>query len=89
MSPQRIRDPACPYCIDLQVDSMFTTHDLTVFSELDELHIWNEAFRASRLEVRSAPMTAMLLRVWRFPDSVDLPQDESLWGCFSWGMLFS
>lgn len=70
----------------MQIQEQFTTNDRDAFKRLDPLHIWTDEFLATRLGKQGQPITALLLRVWRFDEPVTVPQRDDYWGCFSWGV---
>ena len=68
-----------------QVTGAWTTNSPQVLHELQELHIWSDAFLETRLKWRrNTPLTFMEVRCYKLPEPYLLPVSEELWGCFSW-----
>ncbi|GLC35562.1 hypothetical protein PLESTB_000193600 [Pleodorina starrii] len=68
-----------------QVTGAWTTYDPQVLPVLDEFHVWTEQLLDARLKWRpKQPITVMELRCWALRSPLELPVNESLFGCFSW-----
>jgi len=54
-------------------------------AQLQPYHIWNETFARDRFKWKpKQPLYLLLLRVYRLPETVNLPYREEYGGCRSW-----
>jgi hypothetical protein len=60
-------------------------NDDSVLSKLEKYHIWNEKYVRMRMKYNSKkPMNALLLRVYRLPESISVDVQPEWAGCKSW-----
>lgn len=59
--------------------------DDSVLSKLEKYHIWNEKYVRMRMKYNpKKPMNALLLRVYRLPESISVDVQQEWAGCKSW-----
>ena len=59
--------------------------DDSVLSKLEKYHIWNEKYVRMRMKYNpKKPMNALLLRVYRLPESISVDVQPEWAGCKSW-----
>ncbi len=80
-------DPNAPIEIDTwaHITHGFELHTETEIGSLMPFHIWTEDFIIERLKWRSPqPLQALLLRVYKLPETACLGRSPSQSGCRSW-----
>ena len=78
-----------PEQVDIQawaeITHVWQISEASTVEALFPLHIWNHDFVADRLKWKpKAPLSVLLLRVYRLPDSQSLPYRPEYGGCKSW-----
>lgn len=59
--------------------------DVSVLSKLEKYHIWNEKYVKMRMKYNpKKPMNALLLRVYKLPESISVDLQPEWVGCKSW-----
>src|SRR5574342_345962 len=59
--------------------------DVSVLSKLEKYHIWNEKYVKMRMKYNPMkPMNALLLRVYKLPESISVDLQPEWVGCKSW-----
>ncbi|HSA74407.1 MAG TPA: DUF1802 family protein [Nitrososphaeraceae archaeon] len=59
--------------------------DVSVLSKLEKYHIWNEKYGKMRMKYNpKKPMNALLLRVYKLPESISVDLQPEWVGCKSW-----
>ena len=67
------------------VTHTFQVTDAARVDALYPFHIWTQQFAYERFRWKPrSPLYVLLLRVYRLPDSVNIPFDEAYKGCKSW-----
>ena len=68
-----------------QITHIFQVTQGNAIATLLPYHIWNERFVIDRLKWKAQqPLYVLLLRVYRLPQAVQIPYQESYGGCRSW-----
>jgi hypothetical protein len=68
-----------------RVTGAWTTADAGVLAALDPLHPYTDDWLTARLRWRAAtPLTVLEVRAYALAEPVEVANEESLWGCFSW-----
>lgn len=67
---------------------VFRAYEISEAEDLEKLdghHLWTHEYAASRFKWRpKKPLTALVLRTYVLPETVELPYRESYGGCKSW-----
>ena len=59
--------------------------DVSALSKLEKYHIWNEKYVKMRMKYNpKKPMNALLLRVYKLPESISVDLQPEWVGCKSW-----
>ena len=68
-----------------RIEAIQEFHDHEMLPELEKYHIWNEKYVRMRMKYNpKKPMNALLLRVYRLPESISVDVQPEWAGCKSW-----
>jgi hypothetical protein len=62
----------------------YHVHDLTAVEKLVDLHIWSPPTVRARFDYRQPGLFVVLVRVYRLPQTFELPDTAAYAGCRSW-----
>ncbi|HVD07280.1 MAG TPA: DUF1802 family protein, partial [Nitrososphaeraceae archaeon] len=80
-----VQDKSNTIRILARIEAMQEFHDQTILSKLEKYHIWNEKYVRMRMKYNpKKPMNALLLRVYRLPESISVDVQPEWAGCKSW-----
>lgn len=80
-----VQDKSNTIRILARIEAMQEFHDETILSKLEKYHIWNEKYVRMRMKYNpKKPMNALLLRVYRLPESISVDVQPEWAGCKSW-----
>lgn len=68
-----------------RIEAIQEFHDHEMLPELEKYHIWNEKYVNMRMNYNpKKPMNALLLRVYKLPQSISIDINPEWAGCKSW-----
>ena len=68
----------------VDVEQVIEIQDESLLARLAGLHVWSESTLAERFQYRTPMLFALLVRVYRLPDVIELPESPHFAGCRSW-----
>ena len=78
-------DGPLKFCAFAQVHSAFPVTELAQLEALSDHHIWTQVYAEKRLRWKpKVALTAMVLRVYRLPETKQVPFRPEYVGCKSW-----
>ncbi|MDW0208176.1 MAG: DUF1802 family protein, partial [Nitrososphaeraceae archaeon] len=84
-SSEIVQDKVNTIRIIARIEAMQEFHDHEILSKLEKYHIWNEKYVRMRMKYNpKKPMNALLLRVYRLPESISVDVQPEWAGCKSW-----
>lgn len=84
-SSEIVEDKVNTIRIIARIEAMQEFHDHKLLSKLEKYHIWNEKYVKMRMNYNpKKPMNALLLRVYRLPESISVDVQPEWAGCKSW-----
>jgi hypothetical protein len=80
-----VQDKSNTIRILAKIEAMQEFHDDTILAKLEKYHIWNEKYINMRMSYNpKKPMSALLLRVYKLPESISITVNPEWAGCKSW-----
>ena len=68
-----------------KIESMHEFHDKSILPKLEKYHIWNEKYVNMRMNYNpQKPINALLLRVYKLPETLLVDTSPEWAGCKSW-----
>jgi hypothetical protein len=68
-----------------RIEAIQEFHDEAILSKLEKYHIWNEKYVNMRMMYNpKKPVNALLLRVYKLPESISIDVNPKWAGCKSW-----
>jgi hypothetical protein len=68
-----------------EITDIFQVTNETIVQALEPFHIWSESFISDRLKWKQhQPLYILLLKVYKLPQTVEIPYRKEYGGCKSW-----
>jgi len=67
-----------------EVDGVYHVRDIVGAMRIDRMHLWSSATVQTRFEYRSPGLYVLPVRVYRVPETIEVPEAAYYAGCKSW-----
>ncbi len=67
-----------------EVDGIYHVRNLLTALRIDRMHLWSAATVQARFEYRSPGLYVLPVRVYRMPETIEIPEAAHYAGCKSW-----
>jgi hypothetical protein len=68
----------------VEVDGIYHVHDIASALKIDPLHLWSVETISARFFYRTPGLYVLTARVFRVPETIEIPDTEHYAGCKSW-----
>jgi hypothetical protein len=68
----------------VEVAGVYHVHDVASALKMDPFHLWSVEEITSRFSYRTPGLYVMTTRVFRVPETIEIPDTEHYAGCKSW-----